>query len=290
MEMLQLKYFYESANFESFAKAAKKFDVPPTSVSASVKRLENQLNCSLFEREANKIRLNNNGKRLMLSLNKIFDELDKAIGDITSISDDNREVKILVKAMRGEITSHIIEYKTKHPQIRFKTVFDFDEKNFDDYDIIIDQKSAEYYGFESIDLYHTKIVLRVSDNSDLLNRKLCLKQLSDMPFISIGENSSLNKIFVDACKNVGFEPNIVVMSNDILCNTKCVEAGVGIGVGRYYEGSGKESNVKILNITDFNVLQTICCFFKKQSAYGNVKHFIDFIKNKTTNFSKNLLD
>ena len=43
MELLQLKYFYESAQTESFAKTAEKHLGPPSSVSASIKRLEDEL-------------------------------------------------------------------------------------------------------------------------------------------------------------------------------------------------------------------------------------------------------
>ena len=55
MEFLQLKYFYESAKHESFAKTAEIYMVPTTSVSASVRRLEKELGCSLFDRSANRI-------------------------------------------------------------------------------------------------------------------------------------------------------------------------------------------------------------------------------------------
>ena len=43
MELLQLRYFFESAKSESFSKTAEKYMVPITSVSASVKRLEREL-------------------------------------------------------------------------------------------------------------------------------------------------------------------------------------------------------------------------------------------------------
>lgn len=47
MEFLQLRYFYESAQNENFAKTAEKFMVPASSVSASVKRLEQELGVEL---------------------------------------------------------------------------------------------------------------------------------------------------------------------------------------------------------------------------------------------------
>ena len=49
MELLQLRYFFDSAKTESFAKTAEKYMVPASSVSASVKRLEKELGCKLFE-------------------------------------------------------------------------------------------------------------------------------------------------------------------------------------------------------------------------------------------------
>ena len=229
----------------------------------------------------NKIKLNDNGKRLMISVNKVFQELDQAVSDITSLSTDVREIKILVRAMRGEITDHIIEYKTKHPHICFKTVFDFEDEDIDDYDIIIDERTDKYPKYEKINLYYTKIRLRVSSKNPLCNKKLHLSQLSHMPFISIGENSSLNKIFINACTRAGFTPNFVVKSNDVLCNKKCVEADVGIGIGREYQNMPQQGDIKHLDVIDFNEEQVICCYYKKKSAYGNVKHFIEFLQRRT---------
>ena len=280
MEILQLRYFFESAKNESFAKTAEKYDVPATSVSASVKRLENELGCELFHRSHNRIMLNDNGKRLKKSLWIIFEELDQAVDSLTAISTDTRKIKMLVRAMRGKITDHIIEYKSKHPHIAFMTVFDFDETNFEKYDIIIDEKCDKYPQYEKIDLYTTKVRLRVATKSPLCGKKLTLKQLSKQPFVSIGENNGMHKILIAACKKAGFTPNIVVQSNDISCNKKFVEAGVGIGLGREYSHSGKPENIEYLDIMDFNEKQTICCYYRKQSAYGNIEHFLNFLKNK----------
>lgn len=281
MEILQLRYFLESAENESFAKTAEKYTVPATSVSASVKRLEKELDCMLFHRSCNRIMLNDNGKRLQQSLRVIFEELDKAVDSLTSASADTREIKLLVRAMREQITDHIIEYKTKHPHISFKTVFDFDDTNFQNYDIIIDEKTDRYQDYERVDLYTAVIRLRACSNSPLCGKKLALKQLSSQPFISIGENNGLHRILINACKRAGFMPNIVVQSNDLRCIEKCVEAGVGIGLGREYPRPRLSNNIEYLDVTDFNEKQTICSYYKKQSAYGNVEHFLKFLKSKT---------
>ena len=74
MEILQLKYFLDSAEHGSFSLTAKKYMVPTTSVSASVRRLEEELGYKLFDRHANKITLNENGSRLKDALVVAFYE------------------------------------------------------------------------------------------------------------------------------------------------------------------------------------------------------------------------
>lgn len=280
MEMLQLRYFFESARTQSFAKTAEKYAVPATSVSASIKRLEKELGCELFHRSCNRITLNDNGKRLQQSLRVVFDELDRAVESLSAASTDNREIKMLVRAMRSEITDLIIEYKEKHPHVAFKMVFDFDETDFESYDIIIDEKTDKYPKYEEFELYNTRIRLTVCSKSPLCGKKLTLKQLSDQPFISIGEHNSISKLLIKACKQAGFTPNFVVRSNDLQCNRKFVESGIGIGLFREYPQKTVPSNRVCLDITDFNQRQTICSYYKKQSAFGSVKHFLNFLKAK----------
>ncbi|MBQ8588194.1 MAG: LysR family transcriptional regulator [Clostridia bacterium] len=281
MEILQLRYFYESASNESFAKTAEKYMVPPTSVSASVKRLEKELGAPLFDRECNRIRLNDNGRRLQQSLCVIFDELDRAVDSFLSSEEDTREIKMLVRAIRGEITDCIIEYKKLYPGSAFKTVFDFAETDFSDYDIIIDEKSENYPECESFELRNMKVFLRVAKNHPLAGRKLSMKQLSNQAFVSIGENNTLHKLLINACRRAGFTPNIEVLSNDVNCCSKCVAAGIAIGLGREHPHRKMRDGIVRLEVEDFNERQTICAYYKKQANYGNVKKFLDFLKSKT---------
>ncbi len=281
MELLQLRYFFESAKAESFTRTAEKYKVPPTSVSAAIKRLEGELGGPLFHRSCNRITLNERGRRLQGSLRLIFAELDGAIESLTSASTDTREIRMLVRAMRGEITDRIIEYKEKHPHISFKTVFDFDDTELEKYDIIIDDASRRYAEYEPIELFTCTIRLRARADSPLIGKRLTLGQLSEQPFITIGENNALHRILLNACKRAGFVPNIVVQSNDIRCLQKCLEAGVGIGLGREYPRAVISPHIKDLEVVDFNETQTICAFCKKESAYGNVEHFLRFLKGRS---------
>ncbi|MBR6729188.1 MAG: LysR family transcriptional regulator substrate-binding protein, partial [Clostridia bacterium] len=176
---------------------------------------------------------------------------------------------------------HIIEYKTRHPHIAFKTVFDFGETDFENYDIIIDEETDKYPAYEKFKLYTTRVRLKAASGHPLCGKKLTLKQLSNQAFVSIGDKNGLHAILVKACKKAGFTPNIIVQSNDLKCCARCVEAGVGIGLFREYAQKKPLGNTQILDVTDFNEVQTVCSYYKKSSAYGNVEHFLNFLKSKT---------
>lgn len=276
MEILQLRYFYESAVNESFAKTAKKYMVPTSSVSASVKRLEEEMNCQLFDRESNKIILNQNGKKLQRSLCHIFQELDETVEEISKKESDTREIKMLVRAMRRKVTDYIIEYNKNTPEVSFKTVFDFGDKGFEEYDIIIDEGKADYPEYERFEIWDMKIKMKASKDSPLKNRVLTLKELSKEPFVSLSEDSNMHKMLMRACRSAGFDPNISVISNDIACHDKLIESGMGIGLGR----EEKSENTVFLNITDFEERYTVYAYYKKGAYYGNVKSFLNFLKEK----------
>jgi hypothetical protein len=62
MELLQLRHFCDAAKTENFSTTAKRFSVPPSAVSQSIRRLETELGASLFTRRANTVSLNATGE------------------------------------------------------------------------------------------------------------------------------------------------------------------------------------------------------------------------------------
>ncbi len=276
MEILQLRYFYESAKYENFAKVAEKFSVPASSVSASVKRLESELGVQLFDRRCNQILLNQNGKIFQQHLCAVFRELDSAVEKVSTKPSDTREIKLLVRANRNQITDLIIKYHQKYPNIIFKTVFDFSEENLENFDIIIDEKKDAYTEYECFELYTSELRLKASSQNKLCQQRLTLSMLSKQPFISWGEQSNMHTILLRACKNAGFVPNVVVNSNDSRCIQKLLEADIGIGIG--FDAIG---DTAFLDVSDFRERYTVYCFYKEIANFGNISHFLTFMQDNT---------
>lgn len=276
MELLQLRYFFESAKEESFAKTAEKYLVPTTSVSAAVKRLEAELGEKLFDRTPNRIRLNDSGERLQRALCVAFEELDGATAAIRAKREADREIRLLVRTIRSKVTDHIIEYTAKYPQAKFKAVYDFAVTDFENYDIIIDKSDGCYTEFEKFELYTQRFTIKAAADSHLRGRRLTLRQLSNEPFITMGTETNTHKMLLDICRHAGFTPNIVMQCNDALCYNKCIEAGLGIGIS----GEALTSDHAIfLDVTDFEERQVTYGYYRRGVA-DTVQQFIAFLKSK----------
>ena len=282
MELLQLRYFFESARSESFTHTAKLYQVPTTSVSSSIKRLEEELGCKLFDRTSNKIVLNAKGKRFQQAVCAAFAEIDKAVEDISSEYTDRREIRLLVRGMRRKITNLLSEFSARHPNIAFK--ISFSATDTDDYDIIIDDDKDIYRDYEKFELYNMRLHLKCASNNAICHKSLSLTQLSDQPFVSMEPESNMHRILTKACTRVGFHPKITAFCNDIECYEKLISSGMGIGIGREDYSTSDDSvtsGITDLKIKDFNEHYTVYLFYKEREYYGNVKSLIDFFKSQS---------
>jgi len=276
MELLQLRYFYESATKESFARTAEKYMVPTTSVSASIKRLERELGTPLFERHANRITLTDAGRRLQKSLCLVFAELDTVKEAITP-AEDGRAISLLVRAVRSQVTDRIIAFHEKHPEIAFRTAVNFEERDFEKYDIIVDTENSAYAALSRFELCSMRIRMMARCNHPLAGKPLSLRMLCEEPMISWGEGSNMHAILLRVCHGAGFSPRIAASVGDKECYEKLISSGVGIGLGR--EDIPMAGTVE-LNITDFDERYTVYVYYKPAACFGNVKKFVDFLREK----------
>lgn len=99
-----------------------------------------------------------------------------------------------------------------------------------------------------------------------------------MSFVLMSQQGNYGKIFIAACKNAGFSPNIVAQVNDSACFRKIISSGIAIGVtGQFATDVNGTLSLVPLKITDFKYKQTICMYYKKDSG-GNTARFVSFLR------------
>ena len=282
MEFLQLRYFYETAQNENLTKTAEKFMVPSSSVSASIKRLETELGTKLFDRAANRIKLNENGYRLAETLGEIFEKLKQTVSEITESQTQPCEIGMLIRTRRKWITELIIEYRETHPDVCFRISNDFSTRDFEDFDIIIDEQSDIYGDRERFLLVVEQFCIKASKNSPLVGRSLTFRQLREQPFVMPPLNNGVRKLLDSTGKRHGFSPKITIECNDTYCLAKYVKANMGLTLGSRRALAGDaEKDMVALNVTDFHETQAVYVYHRRWNAHEKeIREFCEFLFKK----------
>lgn len=281
MEMLQLRYFYESAMAESFSKTAQKYMVPASSVSASVRRLEQELGTELFVRTGNRIELNENGKRLLVAVSNTLTQLDVAVNAISTHSAQKQTISVLARSTRETLVLWIARFYRMYPSVSFKLTFDDAPENYGNYDIIVSSPNEGLADYESFPWRRFFIRVEALDTDILCRGPVALSQLRDRAFVTTSAQRGGFQAFAKACERQGFTPEVFLECDDYDCRTAALRTGVclGLNLGRQDENS-RTANTQFLTVMDFNEELVINVYYKKERYEGNIKLFVDFLNNK----------
>ena len=146
MELLQLKYFLSAAQKENFSKTASLYLVPTSNISQTIKRLEAELDCVLFDRSANRIKLNKQGRLFYDGVKTALGALESAKEAVTGQKNQiSGEIKLSICTDRRLVTKAIQIFKEQYPAVSFS--ISHSEEHSADSDIIISDRIQKYDGY-----------------------------------------------------------------------------------------------------------------------------------------------
>lgn len=125
LDTRQLANFCEIANAHSIRKAAKNLNLTTSAVSHSLKRLEEDLNCKLFERHTRKIELTYAGQRLLAYADELLGNLTKArylVSEWNDVSHQTLRIGATSSACQYIIPLALRELKESFPGINIQII------------------------------------------------------------------------------------------------------------------------------------------------------------------------
>lgn len=214
MELLQLKYFQTVAYTEHMSNAAKQLNIAQPSLSLTIKRLEDELGTTLFDRKGRNIQLSSSGKILLRHVNSIFTEIENAQLEIHS------EEQLISSTIRISITNPrfltglISDYIHHFPESKMiqgigvkNEIFKSLKKG--DIDLGIAGHPIQDEEIESCVLVNEDIVLVLPSNHRLTGiPEISLSHVADEPFITLANNVEYRDFTTHLCEKAGFIPNI----------------------------------------------------------------------------------
>lgn len=278
MELLQLKYFCDAAETQNFSTTAKKYLVPPSNISQSIKRLEKELGIFLFDRKSNRIALNEMGKAFYEKVKKALSLLDEAT-NIFIKTEKSNSIKLSITSNRRIVMSTIEKYKMIHPDIDIVARYYY--SNDEDFDIVVSPDAPREDGYTIINRIPEKISLALTIDSPLYEKSVInAEMLTKEKFVSMDEGSSFYRTTMKICSSLGFKPHIAILANDPFYVRKCVEMGLGVAFVPEFSWKGQfADNVIFKSIGDY-YRDTYICKNVKRPIEKEIDEFLKLLSSE----------
>lgn len=238
MELRQLRYFMEVAEREHVSEAAVNLHVAQSAISRQIANLEGELEVDLFEREGRNIKLTQIGKTFYTHTKIAMKAIENAKKQIDEYLDPERgTIKI---GFPTSLSSHLLPsvisaFKDEHPNVAFhlrQGSYNFlvDSVKNDEIDVaFLGPIPKDEHEIDSHILFTENILVLLPLNHPLADREsIYLTDLKNDEFVSFPKGFILQKIIVDACKQVGFAPMVSSEGEDLDAIKGLVSAGIGV--------------------------------------------------------------
>lgn len=237
MNTQQIKAFLTISDCESFTEAAKMLYTTQSTLSKTIKSLENELDVVLFARKGNKVSLTQAGtiaKEYFAFILENFAGLEHALQSYTKHNESSLTLAITTSAAYCNLFEAVVSFQKENPDIEIRIhecVSSEFYKLFDSnvIDVAIGwMDNPRQKGFERRILAETEWNLLVSKGNPLSEYDLInLYQARNESFILQNSDLNINK-FVALCNQNGFKPKITCkgQTNAVLANMVANNLGV----------------------------------------------------------------
>lgn len=232
MDINQMTCFLDVAQTQHMTKSAQRLHMAQPAVSRSIARLEDELGVDLFERSGRGIRLTGEGRLLQERLIPVMAELEdiqQTFADIRLGRD--HEVRISLQA-GSHIASKALEgWVARNPAARITLM----QMSHEDEEVDIDVGTAILENAARYRSYSERVMLVAPESMSFKSDPVKLSELEHLGFISLPSAAGFGRFVSDMCANEGFQPNVVLESDNPSVVREMI--GMGLGVGFWPEKS-----------------------------------------------------
>ena len=245
MELLQLTYFCHAAQTQNFSQTAREYRVPASNISQSVKRLEEELGATLFDRVGNRVTLNERGQAFYREVSAALSQLRHAAERVASTTEE-KTLRLGIRVGRRVVMQAVAQFQSRCPDVGILAEHG-ERTGSDDFDVIITDNVLNHPEFVRVRTFREDILLAA--HRDLLPGDGVPEaaMLAERPFITMNTNYSMHHITRDICRELGFEPRIALQSEDPEYVRRCVELGLGVAFAPEVSWRGQFSGQVVLH-------------------------------------------
>lgn len=280
MELMQIRYFLETARTKHMTNSAKNLHITQPALTQAIRRLEKDLGVPLFTAKGRNIVLTEYGRYLQKKLEPLMEQLDAVPEQLKMmVALEGETIHMNVLAASSLVMEAIIEYKKGHEDINFQLQQNSESEL---YDIAVTTKLFYQGEEENSFACAEEIYLAVPRNQRYQDRtSVRLEEASEEGFISLLGSREFRYICDRFCQHAGFTPKIIFESDNPSAVKNMIAANMGIGFWPEFTwGSIENENVRLLKIEEPVCQRDIVIHYNRNKTDSrNVTDFYEFLTN-----------
>jgi len=289
MDLRQLQYFVTVVEQATFTAAASLLHISQPSLSASIKKLEDNLGLTLLDRSTRHLQLTKEGHILYEEAKKLIVHFEHVEKEMIRLKQQGPlELSIgLIESAEFWIPKVLTKFKDEFSEVHIRllevlSLKDVEEalNNFHVH-LAITNQYINNKDIKTIPIYEEKLVVLLPPNHPLKHEAyVTLKMLKNEDFIISKEGFQTREDILNAFRQSGMKPHIQIEIERFETACSLVEDGLGITVvpENYVKYSNKH-HYHIKYIDDANISRTVyLAYVKNRYLPPIVMRFIAMVK------------
>ena len=237
VDVRQLRFFVEIARLNNFTKAAEQLHVAQPAVSMAIRKLEDELDLVLFNRQDRKVALTAEGEIFLEHARRILDDLKAAEQEMAELRGLGKgEVRIGIPPMMSAyfFPDIICEFKKRYPSLSLSVTGEGAWRirkmiGQGEIDMGVIAGRAVPADLEARHFLREEVVICVPPGHRFAARDaVTLREFAREPLVFFKEGYYLRELIGEVLKGTGESPAIVFETNMFTLVKSLVRAGMGI--------------------------------------------------------------
>lgn len=284
----QLQVFVFTAKYGAISEAANHCYISQPAASMALQQLESFLEAPLFERVGKRLRLNNNGKRLLPKATAILDQ----VNELESANTEGLQGELSIGAsltIGNFILPHYLQgFKQQYPQVTLTTMTGNTQKIIEELlalnlDFGLIEGECEHPSIEVTPWREDELVIIANKSHPLAQRKqLRLEDLSKYPWVMREAGSGTQALVCQSLKGkVDYKVEIVLTSFEAIM--QYVERGECLSVvSKAALNLIAKPKLSMLPIKNFSITRKLYLITHRQKYQSNVSEAFQAYTLKNT--------
>ena len=224
MTLVQLTYYVEVVQQGNFTKAAEKLFVSESTISKSLRTLEQELKTELVDHTARDFQLTREGLLFYECAQNILNYYHDQTQELYQrfrLHKDQGTLRLGMPPTAGTIYFYMMmeRFRQRYPDIKLQITENLTSKRIKeqmdddnlDLGVMIEPFHDERYDVQRV--YLSEAVLVVSHSHALAETKsIQIAKLADEPFLLLGREFMFHDVLLDYCQTAGYSPRVVFES------------------------------------------------------------------------------